>query len=104
MRVFGLGLFLQVVSHDKAQRSAVILYSLLAATGLLAVLAGAFLDPSMRQGLWLRVVVSLAIGRQIKSTNLTHAPVSFIIGNAEGPNWWHFPWRSLALADSAGLG
>jgi low temperature requirement protein LtrA len=34
----------------------VILYALLATTGLLAVLAGAFLDPSLRQGLWLGVI------------------------------------------------
>lgn len=56
VRVLGLGLFLRVVFHDRSQRAAVLLYALLAAVGLLAVVIGAFLAPSLRQALWLAVV------------------------------------------------
>jgi low temperature requirement protein LtrA len=56
VRVLGLGLFLRVVFHDRAQRSAVLLYAMLAAVGLLAVILGAFLEPSPRLVLWSGVV------------------------------------------------
>lgn len=57
LRVVGLGMFLRVVFHDERQRSAVTLFAVASILGLLAVLAGAFLEPSVRLGFWLAAVL-----------------------------------------------
>ncbi|HUP53154.1 MAG TPA: low temperature requirement protein A [Longimicrobiales bacterium] len=57
VRLIGLGLFLRVVFHDERERSAVSLFAVASVLGLLAVLVGAFLDPSVRLVYWLAAML-----------------------------------------------
>ena len=57
VRVVGLALYVKVVSGNAAQRSAVNYFALLSVGGLAAVLGGAFVDPVMRQWLWIAAIL-----------------------------------------------
>ncbi len=57
IRIIGLGLYIRVTTNLNGQRSAVLLFALLSVTGLIAVLAGALSDPSIRIGLWIGAIV-----------------------------------------------
>ena len=57
MRIIGLILYLRASSSSKEQRSAVTIFALASITGLIAVIAGAFVDPSLRIGFWIAAVI-----------------------------------------------
>lgn len=57
IRLVGLGLYAWVASESADQKAAVIAFASLSLTGLLAVLAGALVDPPARSWLWLAAVL-----------------------------------------------
>jgi low temperature requirement protein LtrA len=57
VRALGLGLYMRVTWRNREQRSAVLFFAGLSLTGLVAVLLGALVDPSMRGWIWLAAVV-----------------------------------------------
>lgn len=57
IRLLGLGLYYWVALGDSEQQSAVIAFAVLSFSGLAAVLLGAFLDPPLRNWLWLAAVL-----------------------------------------------
>ena len=56
VRVLGLGLYYQVVRSNADHRSAVIAFSALSVGGLVAVLAGSVVEPSVRTWIWLGAI------------------------------------------------
>jgi low temperature requirement protein LtrA len=52
MRIIGLILYIRVTASSKKQRSAVITFALVSMAGLIAVLAGAMVSPSLRVLFW----------------------------------------------------
>ena len=56
VRVLGLSFYYQVVRDSASQRSAVIMFSALSAAGLIAVLAGSVVAPSLRLWCWLGAI------------------------------------------------
>ena len=56
VRLLGLGLYYQVLASDADQRTAVVRFTILSATGLTCVVIGSLLDPSMRHWLWLAAI------------------------------------------------
>ena len=56
VRVLGLGLYYQVVRSNADHRSAVIAFSALSLGGLVAVLAGSLVAPSLRTWIWLGAI------------------------------------------------
>ena len=52
VRVLGLGLYYRVASDNEGQRSDVSLFALLSLGGLVAVLVGGLVDPSLREWIW----------------------------------------------------
>lgn len=57
VRVLGLGLYYKVLS-DSAQRTSVISFATLSVGGLVAVLVGSLIDPSLREWIWLAAVAA----------------------------------------------
>jgi low temperature requirement protein LtrA len=57
IRIIGLGLYIRVSSNLKGQQKAVISFALLSLSGLIAVLVGAMLDPTLRIILWACVIL-----------------------------------------------
>jgi low temperature requirement protein LtrA len=56
VRLIGLSLYLRIASHSKKHRAMVLNFALLSLTGLIAVLAGAMVNPSLRIILWLSAI------------------------------------------------
>jgi len=73
IRLIGLALYIRVTSNLNGHRSAVIGFALLSLTGLIAVIAGAMVNPSLRIILWACVI-------------LFDMMAGFIGGRAEGWN------------------
>ena len=57
IRIIGLALYIRVTTNLNGHRSAVIGFALLSITGLIAVLAGAMVDPSLRIIFWLGAIL-----------------------------------------------
>jgi low temperature requirement protein LtrA len=57
IRIIGLALYIRVTTNLNGQRSAVIIFALLSITGLIAVLAGAMVNPSLRVIFWLGAIL-----------------------------------------------
>ena len=57
IRLIGLALYIRVTSNLNGQRKAVLGFALLSLTGLIAVLIGAMVDPSLRIILWTLVIL-----------------------------------------------
>jgi len=57
IRIIGLALYIRVTTNLDGQRSAVIGFALVSITGLIAVLAGAMVDPSLRIIFWLGAIL-----------------------------------------------
>lgn len=57
VRIIGLGLYIRVTTNLNGQRSAVLVFGLVSLTGLVAVLAGAMVNPSLRVGFWLSAII-----------------------------------------------
>ena len=73
IRIIGLALYIRVTTNLDGHRSAVIGFALLSITGLIAVLAGAMVNPSLRITFWLSAI-------------LLDMLAGFIGGRAEGWN------------------
>jgi len=73
IRLIGLALYIRVTTNLNGQRSAVIGFALLSLTGLIAVIAGALVDPTLRVILWTCVI-------------FFDMMAGFIAGRAEGWN------------------
>jgi len=56
IRIIGIILYISVTTNLKGQHTAVLLFALLSMTGLVAVLAGAFVSPSLRVYFWLSAI------------------------------------------------
>ena len=56
VRILGLGLAYKVVHSNTDQRSAVVTFAGLSLAGLAAVLGGSFVDPSLRNWIWLGAI------------------------------------------------
>lgn len=57
IRIIGLILYIRVTSSLKGQRSAVIVFALVSITGLIAVIVGAIVEPSLRFIFWIAAVL-----------------------------------------------
>lgn len=57
IRIIGLALYIRVTTNLEGHRSAVIGFALLSITGLIAVMVGAMVDPSLRVILWLGAIL-----------------------------------------------
>ena len=57
IRIIGLFLYLRVTTHSDGQRAAVISFGLVSITGLMAVLAGAMVNPSLRIIFWFGAIL-----------------------------------------------
>jgi low temperature requirement protein LtrA len=57
IRIIGLILYIRVTTHSNGQRSAVITFGLVSIAGLLAVLAGAMVNPSFRVIFWFGAIL-----------------------------------------------
>lgn len=56
IRIIGIVLYIRVTTNLQGQNSAVLLFALLSITGLIAVLAGAFVSPYLRVYFWLGAI------------------------------------------------
>ncbi len=73
IRIIGIILYIRVTTNLKGQNTAVLLFALLSMTGLVAVLAGAFVSPSLRVYFWLSAIALDMLA-------------SFIAGRSDGWN------------------